>query len=96
MGILCPISTMTRTLAFAAGLLMVGFAGFCAGTFGFDSVPAWISVLAVVVLALPSLVVCFRSFGFKHGAILIGGLSVFAMAIETIGVATGYPYGAFY
>jgi putative membrane protein len=86
---------MTRTFAFLVGILMVGFAGYCAGRFGFDSVPAWTSVFGVVVLALPSFVICFRSFGPKRSAALLGGLGLFALIIEGVGVATGYPYGSF-
>lgn len=86
---------MTRTLLFLLGLLCIGFTGFVAGTFGFGMAPGWVSIVAVLALSFPALIACFKLFGWKRGAVVFGILGVFALAIESIGVATGYPYGAF-
>jgi putative membrane protein len=86
---------MTRTILFLLGLCLVTFTGFLAGTFGFDSAPSWVSGFAVVLLAVPSLGASFRFFGWKRGLVMFGILGLFAIFIESIGVATGYPYGVF-
>jgi putative membrane protein len=56
---------------------------------------AW-SPLFMIFLATPALVgLCFWQ-GWKRALIIFTMLSVFGFAIESLGVATGFPYGEFY
>lgn len=78
--------------------LLVVFAG--AGFF-FARVPvsdaalAW-SPLFMILLAFPAFVGLFVWQGWKRAIGILVGLSVFGFAIESLGVATGFPYGEFY
>lgn len=55
-----------------------------------------LSFLATFAIALPAVVGLFRYLGARRAALSLLALAAFAYAIETIGVATGFPYGAFY
>jgi putative membrane protein len=57
------------------------------------SVGAYLSTL---LIALPSAVALFRYLGPRTATLSLLALSMFGYAIEAIGVATGFPYGAFY
>lgn len=52
-------------------------------------------VLAVLLIATPSFVATFRWLGTQRASILLGALTLFAYAIESIGVLTGFPYSPF-
>jgi bisanhydrobacterioruberin hydratase len=54
------------------------------------------SYLSTILIALPSTVALFRYLGPRRAALSLISLSIFGYAIEAIGVATGFPYGAFY
>jgi bisanhydrobacterioruberin hydratase len=54
------------------------------------------SFVSNLLIALPSLVALWRYLGPKGASLSLLSLSTFAFAIETIGVATGFPYGSFY
>ena len=60
--------------------------------------PPWskyISPINIVVFALPSLWALRRWLGWRDGAIFFGVLGLYALAIETSAIITGFPYGHF-
>jgi putative membrane protein len=57
--------------------------------------PAWIGSVAVWVLAAPALVALVQAVGWRRAVVAWGGLGVFALVIESIGLATCWPYGCF-
>ena len=54
------------------------------------------SYLSTFLIALPSVVALFRYLGRRRAAFSLLALSAFGYAVETLGVATGFPYGTFY
>src|SRR5918992_582910 len=54
------------------------------------------SYVSTLLIALPSAVALFRYLGPRRATLSLLALSSLAFAIEAIGVATGFPYGAFY
>jgi putative membrane protein len=54
------------------------------------------SFVSTLLIALPSFVALYRYLGSKRAAVVLVSLSAFGFAIETTGVATGFPYGFFY
>jgi putative membrane protein len=54
------------------------------------------SYLSTILIALPSTVGLFRYLGPRRATLSLISLSIFGYAVEAIGVATGFPYGAFY
>jgi putative membrane protein len=54
------------------------------------------SYVSTLLIALPSAVALFRYLGPRRATLSLISLSIFGYAIEAIGVATGFPYGAFY
>jgi putative membrane protein len=52
-------------------------------------------VVAVLAIALPSVVATVRWLGARSAGILLGSLALFAYAIESVGVLTGFPYSPF-
>lgn len=54
------------------------------------------SYVSTVLLALPSLVALFAHLGPPRAALSVLAVSAFAYAIESVGVATGLPYGTFF
>lgn len=54
------------------------------------------SYISTSLIALPSFVALFRYLGARRASLSLLVLAVFAFAIESIGVATGVPYGPFY
>jgi bisanhydrobacterioruberin hydratase len=54
------------------------------------------SFVSTLLIALPSFVALCRYLGLKRATVVLVTLSAFGFAIETIGVATGFPYGFFY
>lgn len=54
------------------------------------------SYLSTILIALPSTVALFRYLGPRRATLSLISLSAFGYAIEAIGVATSFPYGAFY
>ena len=49
----------------------------------------------MVLLAIPTVIGCIQWLGWKRAALVLLSLSAFAYGIETIGLKTGFPYGAF-
>ncbi len=86
-----------RTLRFLilASALFFGAAYF---TVRFPDVPGagLGSYVSTLLIALPPCVALFRYLGTSRAAISLLALSAFAYAIETTGVATGFPYGEFH
>ncbi len=54
------------------------------------------SFVSTLLIALPSFVALWRYLGPKEATLSLLSLSVLGFAIETTGVATGFPYGTFY
>ena len=54
------------------------------------------SYLSTILIALPSTAALFRYLGPCRATLSLISLSFFGYAIEAIGVAIGFPYGAFY
>ncbi|MDQ4127507.1 MAG: carotenoid biosynthesis protein [Actinomycetota bacterium] len=54
------------------------------------------SYLSTFLIALPSAVALFRYLGGRRATLSLLALSAFGYAVETVGVATGFPYGPFY
>lgn len=54
------------------------------------------SFVSTSLIALPSCVALYRYLGSKRATVVLLALSAFGFAIETTGVATGFPYGSFY
>jgi putative membrane protein len=77
--------------------LSLGFA--CAAYFAlrFGDLPGASagSYLSTALIALPAALAFARRFGARRSALALGALSLYGYAIETIGVATGFPYGTF-
>jgi putative membrane protein len=54
------------------------------------------SYISTFLIALPSAIALFRYLGPRRAMLSLLAVSVFAYAIESFGVATGFPYGDFY
>jgi len=54
------------------------------------------SYVSTFLIALPSAVALFRYLGPRKATLSLLALSAFGYAVETVGVATGFPYGPFY
>ena len=54
------------------------------------------SYVSTFLIALPSFVALFAYLGPRRAALSILAVSAFAYAIESVGVATGFPYGTFF
>ena len=54
------------------------------------------SYVSSVLLALPSLIALFAHLGARRATLAVLAVSVFAYAVESVGVATGFPYGTFF
>ena len=82
-------------LLLAASALFFGAAYF---TVRFPEVPGSSvgSFVSTLLIALPSFIALKRFLAFKRAALSLLALSVLGFAIETTGVATGFPYGPFY
>ncbi len=79
----------------AASALFFGAAYF---TVRFPDVPGAgiASFISTLLIALPSFVALWRYLGPRRAVLSLLALSAFGYAIETTGVATGFPYGPFY
>jgi putative membrane protein len=54
------------------------------------------SFVSTLLIALPSFIALWRYLGPRKAVLSLFALSIFGYVIETIGVLTGLPYGAFY
>ena len=54
------------------------------------------SYVSTVLIALPSLISLFAHLGPRRAALSVFAVSAFAYAVESVGVATGFPYGNFF
>lgn len=85
---------MVRRLPEFVFLVLLFLCGVLAGKF-VGLAPAWTGSVAVWVLAAPALVALVRAVGWRRAAVAWGGLGMFALVIESIGLATCWPYGCF-
>jgi bisanhydrobacterioruberin hydratase len=74
-------------LAFGAAFFAVRFPDVPGASVG--------SYVSSVLISAPALLALFAHFGARRAAASILAVSVFAYAIESVGVATGFPYGPF-
>ena len=90
-----PQRSRTPRLLLAASALFFGAAYF---TVRFPDAPGAgiASFVSTLLIALPSFAALWRYLGPKGAALSLLSLSAFGYAIETTGVATGFPYGPFY
>lgn len=70
-------------------------AGFFVARVPFSSSLSAVSVLFLGVLALPTILATVKWLGWRRGALVLFVLSVYALALETIALRTGFPYGHF-
>jgi bisanhydrobacterioruberin hydratase len=90
-----PQTSRPPRLPLAASALFFG-AAYLAVRFP-DTPGAGISSFAsTLLIALPSFVALWRYLGPRGATLSLMSLSAFGYAIETTGVATGFPYGPFY
>ena len=75
-------------LALLAALFVVRFPDVPGASIG--------SYISTFLIALPSTVALFRYLGPRGAILSLLALSAFAYAIESLGVATGFPYGRFF
>ena len=82
-------------LLLAASALFFGAAYF---TVSFPDAPGAgiASFISTLLIALPSFAALWRFLGPRGAIVSLLSLSAFGYAIETTGVATGFPYGPFY
>jgi isopentenyl-diphosphate delta-isomerase type 1 len=59
------------------------------------AVSPFITGLTVVLLCVPAFLAARRWLGAKHAVMIFAGLGVLGLAIETIALQTGFPYGRF-
>lgn len=57
---------------------------------------AFISGIFIMIMALPSYFAIYRWLGLEKFLILVFVLSVYALAMETMALITGFPYSSFY
>lgn len=90
-----PRNSGIPPLLIAASLLFFGAAYF---TTRFPDVPGASagSYVSTFLIALPPCAALVCYLGLRRAVLALAALSAFAFAIETIGVATGFPYGEFY
>ena len=75
-------------LALLAGLFVVRFPDLPGASIG--------SYVSTFLIALPSTLALFGYLGPRRATLSLLALSAFAYAIESLGVATGFPYGRFF
>jgi bisanhydrobacterioruberin hydratase len=75
-------------LALLAALFVVRFPDVPGASMG--------SYVSTFLIALPSTIALFRYLGPRRAILSLLALAAFAYAIESIGVATGFPYGSFF
>jgi len=56
----------------------------------------WVSAFFIVVLAIPSYIFLYRWVGLKLALVILVVFSILPIAIEALGITTGFPYGWFY
>jgi putative membrane protein len=54
------------------------------------------SYISTFLIALPSAIALFRYLGLRRATLSLLAVSIFAYAVESFGVATGFPYGDFF
>jgi len=52
--------------------------------------------ISTFLIALPSAIALFRYLGLRRATLSLLAVSIFAYAVESFGVATGFPYGDFF
>ena len=62
----------------------------------FPDAPGVASYVSAFLIAVPSLLALFGYLGARRAALCLLALSAFGYTVETVGVATGLPYGTFY
>jgi putative membrane protein len=81
--------------AYLLCLVFSAAAGYLGATQGFGSAPVIVFILAILLIAYPSLRAFVNKYGLERGLLALLLLGAFALFVESIGVVTGYPYGSF-
>jgi putative membrane protein len=81
--------------AFFSALFALLMAGFFIQRFPEEASHPLPAVVAVLLIAVPSLLGVARWLGARRAVLLLGSLALFAYAIEYVGVTTGFPYSSF-
>ena len=76
-------------------LPILAVVGFFVAKVPFDARLAWVSSVAILGFALPSLAAVLRTWPIRTTIPLLLGLSVFAIGIESLSITTGFPYSRF-
>lgn len=91
----CAIGKMKRDeilVHVAIGILLI-FMGI--GASRYPTQNPIISAIFLIVFAIPSVLLLFRSMSLSRGIIILGLFGIFPLIIESVGVTTGLPYGEF-
>lgn len=90
-------SVRSRYLPVYLMLLCAGFAVAGVLAIQFPETPGTgtASVVSTVAIAVPAILAVFWRLGLGRAALSLAGLSLFAFGIETLGAASGWPYGEF-
>ncbi len=77
-------------------MVLAGGIGFLAAQQGFSSVHPIVSIVSIILIALPSFQGLIKSIGLRKGMVALCFLGLFALSVEALGVSSGFPYGAFH
>jgi len=77
------------------GLVVAGVIGYLGGFFGFSTAPAFVSLLAILLISGPALYEFGRDMGWGKGLLVFAVLALLTIIVEFIGVVSGFPYGSF-
>jgi putative membrane protein len=84
-----------RRIGYGIAALLLALCGFFVAKMPVRPELAGVSVVFVVLFALPSFLSVIRWLGARPGVLLLVVLGAFALAIESFAVLTGWPYGEF-
>ena len=84
-----------RTILISLILAVFVPVGFVMANVEFPPWASYVSLASVTLLFIPTAVVSAYWLGKRNAALLLGLLGAYAFVIESIALATGYPYGSF-
>jgi putative membrane protein len=85
-----------RRIGYGIAAALLALCGFFVAVMPVRPELAGVSVIFVVLFAIPSYLSVIRWLGVKQGVLLLLSLGAFALAIESFAVLTGWPYGQFF
>jgi putative membrane protein len=90
-----PATNRGRRIGYGIAALLLALCGFFVAKMPVRPELAGVSIIFVVLFALPSFLSVIRWLGARPGVLLLVVLGAFALAIESFAVLTGWPYGEF-